>query len=112
MNVLKKINSMRLERGWSVYRLSVEADLPQSTMINMFNRETLPSLTTLESLCRAFGVSLSEFFREDGKPKPREEEAERLYRSLTDRQADLILSLMREFDSENKKRGVSAQKQE
>lgn len=111
MNILKKINSMRLERGWSVYRLSVEADLPQSTMINMFNRETLPSLTTLESLCRAFGVTLSEFFREDGKPEPKEEEAERLFHTLTECQAELVLSLMREFDEENKKRGVPAQKQ-
>lgn len=111
MNILKKINSMRLERGWSVYRLSVEADLPQSTMINMFNRETLPSLTTLESLCRAFGVTLSEFFREDGKPEPKEEEAGRLFHTLTERQAELVLSLMREFDEENKKRGVPAQKQ-
>lgn len=71
MNILKKINSMRLERGWSVYRLSVEADLPQSTMINMFNRETLPSLTTLESLCRAFGVTLSEFSARTESPNRR-----------------------------------------
>ncbi|HBF14604.1 MAG TPA: transcriptional regulator [Clostridiales bacterium] len=112
MNILKKINSMRLERGWSVYRLSVEANLPQSTMINMFNRETLPSLTTLESLCRAFGVSLSEFFREDGTPEPREEEAGRLFHAMTDRQAELVLSLMREFAAENKRRGTLAQKQE
>ena len=103
MNVLKKINTMRLERGWSVYRLSVEADLPQSTMINMFNRETLPSLTTLESLCRAFGVTLSEFFREDGEPEPREEEAMRLFGALSDRQAELVLELMRELRAESRK---------
>lgn len=108
MDVLKKINAMRLERGWSVYRLSVEADLPQSTMINMFNRETLPSLTTLESLCRAFGISLSEFFREDTQePDPTEEqEAMRLYRSLPADQAKLILELMRDLHAGNQKSGA------
>ena len=105
MNVLKKINSMRLERGWSVYRLSVEADLPQSTMINMFSRETLPSLTTLESLCRAFGVTMSDFFREDEEPLSRDEEVKNLFHALSDRQAELVLALMREFEAENKKNG-------
>ena len=46
MDVLKKINALRIDRGWSVYKLAVEADLPQSTIINMFNRETLPSIVT------------------------------------------------------------------
>lgn len=62
MDVLKRINQLRLEKGWSVYRLSVESGLPQSTLTNMFNRETLPSITTLECICHAFGISMSEFF--------------------------------------------------
>ena len=53
MDALRKINRMRLERGWSIYRLSVESDLPQSTLINMFNRETQPSIATLEAICKA-----------------------------------------------------------
>ncbi len=65
MNVLKKINKLRMDRNWSIYRLSLESGIPQSTITNMFNRETLPSITTLEMLCRAFGISLSEFFAED-----------------------------------------------
>ena len=65
MNVLKKINKMRIDRNWSVYRLSVESGIPQSTLANMFNRETLPSITTLEWICNAFGITMSEFFRED-----------------------------------------------
>ena len=42
MNILKKINSMRLERGWSVYRLSVEADLPQDAAVAYDARKPLP----------------------------------------------------------------------
>lgn len=102
MNVLKKINSMRLARGWSVYHLAVAADLPQSTLINMMNRETLPSLTTLEHICNAFGVTMSEFFREDSDDRApsEEEEFERLYRSLTKKQAKLVVQLMKELNKD------------
>ena len=65
MDILKKINQLRINRNWSVYRLSVEAGLPQSTITNMFNRETLPSIVTLQSICNAFGITLSEFFKEE-----------------------------------------------
>lgn len=96
MNVLKKINSMRLARGWSIYHLAAVADLPQSTLINMMSRETLPSLATLERLCGAFGVTMSEFFREDAD-NTEGEEFERLYRKLTQEQAKLVVQLMQEL---------------
>ena len=97
MNVLKKINSMRLARGWSVYHLAVVADLPQSTLINMMNRETLPSLTTLERICDAFGVTLSEFFREEETEGAQEAEFLTLFRGLNNEQEKLVLSLLREL---------------
>jgi len=73
MNVLKKINKIRLERGWSIYRLSNESGISQSTLTNMFNRETLPSITTLECLCNAFGITMSEFFKEENIDKQNED---------------------------------------
>lgn len=76
MDVLKKINKMRLDRGWSVYRLSVESGIAQSTLTNMFNRETQPSITTLQLICDAFGITLADFFREDAsRPAGKEWEA-------------------------------------
>ena len=100
MNVLKKINQMRLARGWSVYHLAVAADLPQSTLINMMNRETLPSLTTLERICAAFGVTLSELFREaeEGEAsESRQAECLRLFGQLPRETQELALSLLREL---------------
>ena len=69
MDALRKINTMRLERGWSIYRLSVESDLPQSTLVNMFSRETQPSIATLEAICKGFGITLAEFFTETEEEK-------------------------------------------
>ena len=65
MDILKKINQLRLDKNWSIYRLSVESGVPQSTITNMFNRETLPSIITLQSICNAFGITLSDFFKEE-----------------------------------------------
>ena len=65
MDILKKINQLRLDKNWSIYRLSVESGVPQSTITNMFNRETLPSIITLQSICNALGITLSDFFKEE-----------------------------------------------
>ena len=65
MDILKKINQLRLDKNWSLYRISVESGVPQSTITNMFNRETLPSIITLQSICNAFGITLSDFFKEE-----------------------------------------------
>ena len=69
MDALRKINRMRLERGWTVYRLSEESEVPQSTLVNMFNRETQPSIATLEAICKGFGITLAEFFTEGEEEK-------------------------------------------
>ena len=98
MNVLKKINKMRLDRDWSVYRLSVESGVSQSTLTNMFNRETLPSITTLECICAAFGISMSEFFADEtGNVTVSDEEVLLLYRGMNDESKSCIISLMKEL---------------
>ena len=66
MDILKKIDEMRKKRGWSYYMLAQEAGLTQSTVLNMFSRGTQPSIKTLTAICFAFGITLSEFFAEDG----------------------------------------------
>ncbi len=98
MNVLKKINKLRIERGWSVYRLSVESGITQSTLTNMFNRETQPSISTLEALCAAFGISMAEFFSEDGESSLSAEELELLgcFRRMSAEARQSVLTLIRE----------------
>ena len=62
MDILERIDKMRNDRGWSIHKLAQEADLNQSTVDNLFKRNNMPTLPTLEKLCSAFGVSLAEFF--------------------------------------------------
>ena len=47
------------------YKLSKECGLAQSTIGNIFRRNTVPSLTTLETICRGFGITMSQFFADN-----------------------------------------------
>ncbi|MBQ2617950.1 MAG: helix-turn-helix transcriptional regulator [Oscillospiraceae bacterium] len=53
------------DRGWTEYRLSKECGLAQSTIGNIFRRNVSPSMDTLETICKGFGFTLSQFFAED-----------------------------------------------
>ena len=65
MDVLSKIEKLRNERGWTVYKLAIESGITSSTISNMFARKTLPSITTLLALCEAFDITIAEFFAEE-----------------------------------------------
>jgi len=64
VDCLVRIKQLLAERGWSVYRLAEKSGIPQSTLSNMFNRSNYPTVPTLERICKALDVSLSEFFSE------------------------------------------------
>lgn len=65
MKVLDKITALREERGWSEYRLAEESGLTQSTISSWYRNNTNPSIPSLEKICKAFGISLSQFFLTD-----------------------------------------------
>ena len=65
MDILKKLNDLRLERNMSVYRLAELSGINQSTLANTFSRGTIPSVHNLEKICNTLGVSLAQFFTED-----------------------------------------------
>lgn len=64
MDVLQKLKDLTDARGWTVYRLSKESGLSESTLRNIFCRNTMPSIHTLDAICAAFDLSLSQFFAE------------------------------------------------
>ena len=62
MDTNERLQQLLKERGWSEYRLSKVSGLSESTIANIFKRNTIPSIITLESICKAFGITLSQFF--------------------------------------------------
>ena len=66
MSVLEKIDKLRIERGWSINYLAMEAMLTQSTLNNLYMRNAEPKISTLRAICNAFGITLAEFFADEG----------------------------------------------
>ena len=64
MDTHSRLRQLMAERGWTAYRLAKESGLSESTLANIFKRNTVPSIGTLESVCSAFGISLTQFFAE------------------------------------------------
>jgi len=59
-----RIRQLMDERGWTEYRLAKESNLSQSTIANLFKRNTVPGVTTLEAICDGLGITLAQFFSE------------------------------------------------
>lgn len=62
MDVTKRIESLMAQRRWTIYRLGKESGLSQSTLAHIFRKDSAPTIATLETICKAFGITLSEFF--------------------------------------------------
>ena len=69
MDVSERIEQLMHQRNWSVYRLGKESGLAQSTLSHVFRKDSEPTLSTLETICKAFGITLGEFFS-DGEFVP------------------------------------------
>ena len=62
----------------------------------MFNRNNAPTLPTLEAVCKAFGLTLAQFFAESEGVQLTEEQQKLFskWSTLTDRQKQILLDLM------------------
>ena len=64
LDTLAQLRQLLEERGWTEYRLARESGLSDSTIKNIYKRNTQPTIDTLETICRGFGITLSQFFAE------------------------------------------------
>ncbi len=64
MDINKRILKLMHDRNWTKYRLSKEAGLSNYTISLIEKRGTTPTVNTIQSICDAFGISLSQFFSE------------------------------------------------
>lgn len=87
--VLDRINYFLDFKHWTLYLLAKEADIPYSSLHNLFVRNTCPTIPTLEKICAGFGIGLSEFFSYRENPlhseqlSEKEEEIVYTYRRLS-----------------------------
>lgn len=100
MDTNQRIRELMRERGLTEYRLALDSGLSKSTISAMLHRDTAPSIPTLEAVCRVLGISVSQFFAEEGNSLTITEEQRLLlqrYAQLTDSQKKIIQQTMTEF---------------
>lgn len=65
MDILNRIIALRQERNWSEYQLAEHSGLTQSTISSWYKKNMLPTIPSLEKICNACNITLSQFFLED-----------------------------------------------
>ena len=96
MDAKQRIRDLMAQRQWSEYRLAIASSLSQSTIANIFSRNTTPSIATLESICSAFGITLAQFFS-DGEMvelTPEQREMFSAWSSLSTHQKEALSHLI------------------
>ena len=96
MDAKARIRELMAERKWSEYRLAIASGLTQSTVANIFNRNTTSSIATLEIICAGFGITLAQFFAEGDMVELTEEQKEMFaaWSSLSKDQKDVLRQLI------------------
>lgn len=97
MTILERIFQLREERGWTEYRLSEEAGIAQSTISSWFRKNVNPTKTSLEKICKAFNITMSQFFAFDNEPvvlTDKQRQVLENWNKLNPKQQDIILELL------------------
>lgn len=78
-DILATITAYRVSKGWTEYQLAERSGLPQSTISSWYRKNMIPTVPSLEKICKVFGITLSQLFAEGDVPV-----------SLTDSQHQLL----------------------
>lgn len=99
MDLHERLQQMLDNYGWSLYKLSKECGLAESTLSNIMSNRTNPSLATLEAICKAFDITLSQFFADETLTELTEEQKELFSKwvSLTPRQKAAVEFVIETF---------------
>ena len=66
MNTVQRVYDLIGERNMTLHKLSQLSGINYSTLKTTERRNGQLSVDTIERICRAIGIPLSEFFRADG----------------------------------------------
>lgn len=61
-----RIKELCEKRGYTKYRLAQITGMTQTALGNILNQSSLPTIVNLERICDAFGITLAQFFTDDG----------------------------------------------
>lgn len=98
MTVLERISQLKEQRGWTEYRLSEESGIAQTTISSWFRKNVNLSVSSLENICKAFNITMSEFFAFENTPVSLTDKQKSMLENrnkLSEYQQDLLLNLLK-----------------
>ena len=106
MNVLDKITKLRERREWTIWKLGEESGVDQSTISAWYKKGRSPSVSSLEKICEAFDITMSQFFIDENKNEIVEltQSQHRMldnWSALSDKQKDIIFALLQHMPRDN-----------
>lgn len=98
INVLERITELRKQKQWTEYQLAEHSGLTQSTISSWYRKGILPTIPSLEKICIAFGISISQFFDEKDNEmsiiNPKQKELLEYASKLTNEQYDALVQFL------------------
>jgi len=96
-DILATITKYRQDRDWTEYQLAARSRLPHSTISSWYRRSMIPTVPSLEKICIAFGITLSQLFAEEENTVSLTESQMKLLESwsrLTEEQQAAVFTLI------------------
>lgn len=96
-DILTTITQYREDRGWTEYQLAEHSGLPQSTISSWYRKRLVPSIPSLEKVCSALGITMSQLFAAEDESVCLTESQKKLldcWSRLSDEQQAAILALV------------------
>lgn len=91
--IVKKLNEMIKERGWSPYRLAKESNMSYTSVFHILKGRNEPTFLTLSKLCDGLGISLADFFLEIEIPNvSQQHKVVNLFNKLNVHQKEVVLA--------------------
>ena len=100
MDIMQRLRELQQRYGWSDYRIAKEAGLSPNTVSNIYRRGNTPSMATLEALCKAFGITMAQFFAENELVEltPELRELFDRWTALTDEQKAALWQIIKTYE--------------
>ena len=92
-----RLRQLRKAKGFSMYKLHKESGLSQGHISDLEKCINQPTIETLQRLLTPMGITLAEFFNEDGEVSilsDKEKELVSGFRTLPDNKAELVLQMI------------------
>lgn len=100
MDILQRIDRLRMDRQWSLSQLATAIGVWDTTVYSWFNDcKYQPSRQTIEDICCVFGITMAVFYSEVDLDKVSAREAVLLeaFRGVPESRKDKIVDIVKSF---------------